>query len=195
MRKSRFGLDQSGSVAVHFVVALMRRTGVTAIVVDLVHADVARRETQKAAEAGVNAGVRALALADSTSFPKWNNALATAKAMVPRDFAAGTLLNDCQADNSLQKIQTGFWDLSWAKDTAPANLKGHLDVAGYDAATSVAALLETPLPTTIPNNSPVLPLATPQSPVNSYLNSRETFNLARTGWHRNPGRYLFFQAG
>lgn len=204
-----------------FAVALLMLMGVAAIVVDLGHAYVVRREIQKAAEAGVNAGVRALALPDSTSFPNWNNALTAAKATVQGNSADGALLNDFNADNSLEKIQTGFWDLNWTKDTAPANLNGYLDPAAYYAATfdptheraavkvtigktnagtgtahaistffasamgigtmevrsSVVAILETPPPTTIPQNSPVLPFATPQSFVNSYLDSGETFKI------------------
>ncbi|MFI5330495.1 MAG: hypothetical protein ACHQ2F_05585 [Desulfobaccales bacterium] len=77
------------------------------------------------------AAVRALALPDCTSFPNWNSALAAAKATVQGNIAAGALLHDFNADNSLQKIQTGFWDLTWTRDTTPANLKGCLDAAGY----------------------------------------------------------------
>ena len=53
--------------------------------------------------------VRALALPDCTSFPNWNSALA--EAAVQGNIAAGALLHDFNADNSLQKIQTGFRDL------------------------------------------------------------------------------------
>jgi Flp pilus assembly protein TadG len=81
--------DQSGSVAVIFALALTMLIGVAAIVVDLGHAYVVRREMQKAAEAGANAGVRALALPDNTSFPNWNNALNIAKAMVQGNNANG----------------------------------------------------------------------------------------------------------
>ena len=93
MKRSCWRGDQSGSVAVIFVVALMMLMGAAA-------------------------EVRALTLPDCTSFPNWNNALTAAKATVQGNIAAGALLNDFNADNSLQKIQTGFRDLSWTKDTA-----------------------------------------------------------------------------
>jgi hypothetical protein len=80
---------------------------------------------------GAATEVRALALPDYTSFPNWNSALAAAKVTVQGNIAAGALLHDFNADNSLQKIQTGFRDLSWTRDTTPANLKGYLDPAGY----------------------------------------------------------------
>lgn len=59
------------------------------------------------------AEVRALALPDCTLFPNWNSALAAAAAMVQGNIATGALLHDFNAHNSLQKIQMGFWDLSW----------------------------------------------------------------------------------
>ncbi len=93
MKRSCFWrCDQPGSVAVIFAVALMMLMGVAA-------------------------EVRALALPDCTSFPNWNSALAAAKATVQGNIAAGALLHDFNADNSLQKIQTGFRDLSWTSDT------------------------------------------------------------------------------
>jgi hypothetical protein len=90
--------DQPGSVAVIFAVALIMLMSLAA-------------------------EVRALALPDYTSLPNWNSALAT----VQGNIAAGALLHDFNADNSLQKNQTGFWDLSRTRDTTPANLKGRLD--------------------------------------------------------------------
>jgi hypothetical protein len=98
--------DHSGSVAVIFAVALMMLMSLAA-------------------------EVRALALPDCTSFPNWNSALAAAKATVPGNIAAGALLHDFNADNSLQKMQMGFWDLSWTRAMTPANLKGYLVPAGY----------------------------------------------------------------
>ena len=106
MKRSCWRGDQSGSVAVIFAVALMMLMSLAA-------------------------EVRALALPDCTSFPNWNSALAAAGATVQGNIAVGALLHDFNADNSLQKIQTGFRDLSWTRDTTPANLKGYLDSAGY----------------------------------------------------------------
>jgi hypothetical protein len=95
-----------GSVAVIFTVALMMLMGMAT-------------------------EVRALALPDCTSFPNWNSALAAAKATVRGDIAAGALLPNFNADNGLQKIQTGLRELTWTRDTTPANLKGRLDPGGY----------------------------------------------------------------
>lgn len=105
MQRSCWWSDQSGSVAVSFAVALMMLMSLTA-------------------------GVRALALPDCTSFPNWNSALAAAGATVPGNIAAGALLHDFNPDNRLQKIQMGFWDLSWTRDMTPAHLKGYLVPAG-----------------------------------------------------------------
>ena len=85
-RSCRCG-DHSGSVAVIVAVALMMLMSLAS-------------------------QVRALALPDCTSFPNWNSALAAAGATVQGNIAAGALLHDFNADNSLQKIQTGFRDLS-----------------------------------------------------------------------------------
>ncbi len=103
-RSCRWG-GQSGSVAVSFAVALMMLMSLAA-------------------------EVRALALPDCTSFPNWNSALAAAGATVQGNIAVGALLHDFNADNSLQKIQMGFWDLSWTRDLTPAHLKGCLVPAG-----------------------------------------------------------------
>ena len=105
MKRSCWRDDHSGSVAVIIAVALMMLMSLAT-------------------------PVRALALPDCTSFPNWNSALAAAGATVQGNIAAGALLQDFNAVNSLQKIQMGFRDRSRTRDTNPANLKGW-DTAGY----------------------------------------------------------------
>ncbi len=106
MKRSCWCGDPPGSVAVIFDMALMMLMGAAA-------------------------EVRALALPDCTAFPDWNSALAAAKATVQGNIAAGALPHDFNADNRLQKMQTGFWALSWTRDTTPADLKGYPDPAAY----------------------------------------------------------------
>lgn len=129
-------LDEAGSVMVIFVLALAVLTGIAAIVVDLGHAFVVRRELQRSAEAGANAGARALALPNTTSFPNWGNALNTAKAVVRENKADGALLSDFAADNDDKLVQTGFWDIRWTKETAPVDLNGSSDPAAYYSSAS-----------------------------------------------------------
>lgn len=179
MVRSGLCFDLSGTVAVIFAAALMTLMGAAATMVDLDHANLVRRKIQQVASAGVNAQVRALTLPDYTSFPDWNNALAATTATVKENIAAVAVLNDFNADISLQKIPTGFRDHSGARDTALAGLKGYLDPAGYDTATF----------------DPPLEPATSPSLINHCLDSGETFDMARPGVHLYPERHLFYPAG
>ena len=69
MKKLRVYLDQSGSVGLIFALSLMVILGLAAVVIDLGHAYVVKREIQKAAEAGALAGARALALDPAQPVP------------------------------------------------------------------------------------------------------------------------------
>ncbi len=66
MKKLRVYLDQSGSVGLIFAMSLIVILGLAALVIDLGHAYVVKRELQNAAEAGALAGARALSLPATT---------------------------------------------------------------------------------------------------------------------------------
>ncbi len=141
MRKLRLNLDQSGAVGVIFAICLTVMVGIAAVVIDLGHAYVVKREIQKACEAGALTGTRALAL-DPTKANglalslNWSYAKTQATAAVQQNYANGALLNNFNTDADLAKVQSGYWDMRWTKDTAPANLNGYLDPAGYVADTA-----------------------------------------------------------
>ena len=58
-------------------------------------------------------------------------AISTATATVRNNSVDGVLLRDFNTDGSLQEVQVGYWDLSWTRDTAPANLNGYTDPQHY----------------------------------------------------------------
>ncbi len=138
MRKLRFYLDQSGAVGIIFALCLTVMVGIAAVVIDLGHAYVVKREIQKASEAGALTGARALAL-DPTKANglalalNWDYGKTQATDAVKKNYVNGALLNNFNTDADLAKVQSGYWDIRWTKDTAPANLNGYLDPAGYTA--------------------------------------------------------------
>jgi len=87
-----------------------------------------RWQLEQAAEAGATAGARAL---DYSTSPNFSLAVSRATAKVRECSVGGQQLSDFNADGSLQKVQAGYWDLRWTKDTAPANLNGYTDPAHY----------------------------------------------------------------
>ena len=141
MRKLRFYLDQSGSVGIIFALCLTMMVGIAAVVIDLGHAYVVKREIQKATEAGALAGARALAL-DPTKANglaislNWSNGKTQATNAVQQNYVNGALLTNFNTEGDLAKVQAGYWDTRWTKATAPANLNGYLDPAGYPADTT-----------------------------------------------------------
>jgi Flp pilus assembly protein TadG len=141
VRKLRVYSDQSGAVGVIFAVCLTMMVGIAALVIDLGHAYVVKREIQKASEAGALTGARALAL-DPTQANglaislNWSYARTQATNAVQNNYANGAQLNNFNTDADLAKVQAGYWDLRWTKDTAPANLNGYLDPANYTADTT-----------------------------------------------------------
>ena len=141
MRKLRvFDLDESGAVAAMFAICLTMIVAIAAVVIDLGHAYVVKREVQTAAEAGALAGARALALdpaqANGLAITlDWTYARTRATSAVQQNYANGALLTSFNTDADLAKVQSGYWDMRWTKDTAPANLNGYLDPAGYVADT------------------------------------------------------------
>ena len=141
MRKLRFYLDQSGSVGVIFALCLTMMVGIAAVVIDLGHAYVVKREIQKATEAGALAGARALAL-DPTkanglaTHLNWSYGKTQATNVVQKNYVNGALLTNFNTDGDLAKVQAGYWDMRWTTATAPANLNGYLDPPGYAADTT-----------------------------------------------------------
>ena len=101
--------------------------GLAALVIDLGHAYVVKRELQKAAEAGAMAGARALGLPATSTTKNWTNGTATAVSTVRLNFADGGQLSDYDAAN----VQAGYWDTRWTTATAPANLNGYTNPASY----------------------------------------------------------------
>ena len=110
--------------------------GIAAVVIDLGHAYVVKREVQKAVEAGALTGARALALDPTQSNQlaltlNWSNGKAQATKVVQQNYVNGALLSNFNTDGDLTTVQAGYWDLRWTTATAPANLNGYLDPAGY----------------------------------------------------------------
>ena len=115
MKGSGWCGDQSGSVAVISALCLAVMLGLAAVVIDLGHAYVVKRELQNAAEAGALAGARALSLPATTTTKFWANGTATATSTVKLNFAGGAQLSDYDAAN----VQAGYWDTRWTTATAP----------------------------------------------------------------------------
>ena len=109
-------------------VTLLMLLAIAAILVDLGHMFVVRRQIQEAAEAGAEAGARALAYGTTLNFQM---AISTATATVRTKPVNGVLLRDFNTDDSLREVQVGYWDLSWTRDTAPATLHGYTDPQHY----------------------------------------------------------------
>ena len=122
-----FRRHESGNVAIPFAVSLILMLGLAALVIDLGHAYVVKRELQKAAEAGAMAGARALGLPATSTTKNWTNGTATAVSTVRLNFADGGQLSDYDAAN----VQAGYWDTRWTTATAPANLNGYTNPASY----------------------------------------------------------------
>ena len=109
-------------------VTLLMLLAIAAILVDLGHMFVVRRQIREAAEAGAEAGARALAYGTTLNFQM---AISTATATVRTKPVNGVLLRDFNTDDSLQEVQVGYWDLNWTRDTAPATLHGYADPQHY----------------------------------------------------------------
>lgn len=119
--------DKRGLTATS-VVALLMLVAITAILADLGHMFMVRRQIQEAAEAGAAAGARALAYGTTLNFQM---AISTATATVRTRLVDGRPLSDFNTDGSLQEVQVGYWDLNWTRDTAPATLNGYADPQNY----------------------------------------------------------------
>ena len=126
MRKrwQAFCSDDSGSIAVTGALGLLLVLAVSAVVIDLGHAYSVRREIQKAADAGASAGARALAYGAALDFENGKN---IAVATVKKNFGDGVLLSDFSVD----QVEAGYWEQSWTKSTAPANLLGYTNPAAF----------------------------------------------------------------
>lgn len=124
-----FRRDEAGSVAIPFAISLILLLGLAALVIDIGHARVVKREIQDAAEAGAMAGARAMAYVSGA--PNFANGKTVATTAVQSNYANGALLSDFNSDGSLTKVQSGYWDTSWTTTSAPANLNGYTDPAHY----------------------------------------------------------------
>jgi len=108
--------------------ALVLVLALATLLVNFGHLLLMRWQMQQAAEAGATAGARALAYGTSLNF---SLAVSRATATVRECWVGGEQLSDFNADGGLQKVQAGYWDLRWTKDTAPANLNGYTAPARY----------------------------------------------------------------
>ena len=126
-----FRRHEAGNVAIPFAASLIVLLGLAAVVIDLGHAHVVKREIQNAAEAGALAGARALNLPATSTSKNWTNGTTTATSTVRLNFADGAQLNDYAATN----VQAGYWDTRWSTAT-PHNLNGYADPAGYTQGTN-----------------------------------------------------------
>ncbi len=142
---------EAGNVAIPFATSLIIMVGLAALVIDLGHARVVKREIQKAAEAGALTGARALALDPTQPFPhralslNWNNGKTQATNAVRQNYVNGALLSNFSATSTvtsavgtttIDNVQAGYWDIRWTMATAPADLIGHSDPAGYTQGTN-----------------------------------------------------------
>ena len=134
VRRLQVYRDESGAVGVIFAVCLLMMVGMAAVVIDLGHAYVVKREIQKASEAGALTGARALALDPTqanglaTSL-NWSYGRTQATNAVQQNYANGARLTNFNSDADLAKVQAGYWNIRWTAATAPANLNGYLDPA------------------------------------------------------------------
>jgi Flp pilus assembly protein TadG len=129
--------DQSGGIAISAALVILVVMGFAALTLDIGHLISVKSELQKAAEAGALAGARALALPMDVTDWNWENGKASAVSTVQKNVADNLSLGDFNAGN----VQTGFWDLTWTSETAPANLLGSANPAAFvPAAGQVAAV-------------------------------------------------------
>jgi Flp pilus assembly protein TadG len=122
-----FLANDSGNVAVAFIASLFLILGLAALVIDMGRAYVVKRELQTAAESGALAGARALALPATGATKNWSNGATVAVNMVRQNYADAARLSDFSSTN----VQVGYWNTTWTKATAPANLNGYADPSGY----------------------------------------------------------------
>jgi Flp pilus assembly protein TadG len=118
-----FHSDESGGVAVIVALVLSAMLFTSALVMDLGHLYTVRSEVRKAAEAGAYAGARALRLGADPAVLDWNHGKSVATSTVRQNAAD----NQSLADFSVASVQAGYWDISWTRSTAPANLLGSTD--------------------------------------------------------------------
>ena len=113
-RWQTFRSDESGGVAAIMALTLTGMLMMAALVLDLGHLSTVKTEVRKAAEAGANAGARALALPQGVTDWNWVNGKATAVATVQQNYADKLSL----ADFTVANVQVGYWDMSWDSRTS-----------------------------------------------------------------------------
>ena len=111
MRSLRFYSDQSGAMGVIFALCLTVMVAMAAVVIDLGHAYVVKREVQKASEAGALAGARALALDPTKAnglamYLNWSYGKTRATSAVQQNYANGALLTNFNTDGDSAKVQS-----------------------------------------------------------------------------------------
>ncbi len=117
-----------------FAIGLMALLSVAALAIDLGHLYTVRSEMTKAAEAGADAGARALRLGADPAVLDWDNGRNVAASTVQQNSADNLSL----ADFTVNNVQAGYWDTRWTQSTAPANLNGAPNPAttGYTPASA-----------------------------------------------------------
>ena len=146
-----FRRQETGNVAIAFAISLLLLLGVAAVVIDLGHARVVKRELQKAAEAGALAGARALCLnaggaVNNQASLTWSTGKTTAATAVQKNYADGVILSDFNITSTVTNpdgtattvynVEAGYWDSRWTMATAPADLNGYSNPGNYTLGTN-----------------------------------------------------------
>jgi Flp pilus assembly protein TadG len=119
--------DESGSLAVIVALSIIAFLGISALVIDLGHAYLVKRQMQAAAEAGACAGANALfptAGPNANNYnPQWTEAYTAAVNAVKQCYVDGVQLSDFSSAN----VELGFWNDSWTSSTPPSHLEGYVN--------------------------------------------------------------------
>ncbi len=102
-RRQPAGLDQRGTIAVITAMCLLLLLGMTGLALDLGHLYVVKSELQRAADAGAEAGARALFFPATSAPPQCSQATATGTMIAQANRVNG-------AAAAVADIQTGYWD-------------------------------------------------------------------------------------
>lgn len=151
-----FRRQETGNVAIPFAISLIVLLGMGALVIDLGHLYVVKRQMQDACDAGACAGATALFVNSSgTTFqiPQWANGLTAATNAVQRCQVDGVTLSDFTATSTvtnpdgttttISNVERGYWSTTWSHGipaTSPAN--SHL--LGYSSPSTYVPPLTPP---------------------------------------------------
>lgn len=111
-----FVRDESGAMLVLSAIIMVVLLGFGALAIDIGHIIVVKNELQNAADAGANAGARALVpfINLAAPVPYWSNGQTVAEQAVRQNKADGSLLTHCQ-------VEVGYWNLN-TKELQPTNI-------------------------------------------------------------------------